>query len=203
MLVLQCSLNIPVPHRSHDSREVPGSLENSRPVIVPAAIKNEILREAGFSSGFPKPVRHRCEVYALRSLRWKDPACAFCAAPRFEDAERTTAHRYPSSSLCCLAVRNENDAPFPIQVLDAHPVKFSFVSHPGVAHQNHDVLEKAASFGSASCTRRPPPIVSVPRPRRASANVRTLFSTSILEHAESVSTPLPCEAFFSRFSERN
>ena len=30
----------------------------------------------------------------------------------------------------------------PIQVLDAHPVKLSFVTHARIAHQDDDVLEK-------------------------------------------------------------
>ena len=142
MLVLHCGLDIPVTHCSHDSRQVPGSLENSSPIVVPAAIENKIFGKPGFSSGFPEPIRHRREVSALCSLRWEDPSFASCAAPRFQDVECTIAHRHPSSPLCCLAVGNEDDAASPIQVLYTYPVQFSFVSHTGVAHQNHDVLEK-------------------------------------------------------------
>jgi len=113
MLVLHCGLDIPVTHCSHDSRQVPGSLENSSPIVVPAAIENKIFGKPGFSSGFPEPIRHRREVSALCSLRWEDPSFASCAAPRFQDVECTIAHRHPSSPLCCLAVGNEDDAASP------------------------------------------------------------------------------------------
>ncbi len=72
MLVLHCSLYIPVSHGSHDSSQVSGSLENSRPVVVPAAIENKILGKPSFSPGFPEPVRHRRKVSALCSLRASD-----------------------------------------------------------------------------------------------------------------------------------
>lgn len=64
MLVLHCGLHIPMPHRPHDSRQVSGSFENPRAIIVPAAIKNKVLGKSGFSSGFPEPVRRGREVSA-------------------------------------------------------------------------------------------------------------------------------------------
>ena len=52
------------------------------------------------------------------------------------------AHRHASPSFFGLAVRHEDHASFPIQVLDAHPVKLSFVLHAGIAHQDDDVPEE-------------------------------------------------------------
>jgi hypothetical protein len=52
------------------------------------------------------------------------------------------AHRHASLPFFGLAVRHEDHAGFPIQVLDAHPVKLSFVPHAGIAHQDDDFPEE-------------------------------------------------------------
>jgi len=83
-------------------------------------------------------------------VRWEDsarfdgktPSFAPFAAPLFKNVKDAIVHRHASPSFFRLAVRYEDHAGFPIQVLDAHPVKLSFVPHAGIAHQDDDVPEK-------------------------------------------------------------
>src|SRR5262249_52493949 len=53
-----------------------------------------------------------------------------------------TAHWNKSPPLSGLTVGHENHAVLPIEILDAHAVEFTLVSHSRIAHQDHDVAEQ-------------------------------------------------------------
>src|SRR5262245_38828296 len=72
----------------------------------------------------------------------KSPACASCGAPSTQNLEHATAHRNKSSAFGGLTVGHEDHPIFPIEILDAHAVEFSLVSHSRIAHQDDDVTEK-------------------------------------------------------------
>src|SRR5580658_6533139 len=142
MLILHRSLHILVSHRSHDGSQVSGSLQNQGAVIMSPTIQDKIFAKPSLASGFAKSLRHCGEMSRLGAIRWENPSFAFFSAPLFENVKDAIAHRYAPPSFFGLAVRHEDHAGFPIQVLDAHPVKLSFVPHAGIAHQDDDVSEK-------------------------------------------------------------
>src|ERR1700690_1150454 len=142
MLVLHRSLHILVSHGSHDGSQVSSPLQNPGAVIMSPTIEDKVFGQPSFDSGFTKSLRHCGEVSRLGALRWENPSFAPAFAPLLKNVEDAIAHRYASSSLFRLAVRHEDHAGFPIEVLDAHPVKLSFVSHAGIAHQDEDVPKK-------------------------------------------------------------
>src|SRR5271166_4102210 len=142
MLILHRSLHIPVSHGSHDGSQVSGSLQNPRAVVMSPTIEHKIFGKPSFDPGFAKPLRHCGEGCRLGALRWKNPSFAPSFAPLFKNVKDAIAHRHASPSFFGLAVRHEDHAGFPIQVLDAHPVKLSFVPHARITHQDDDVSEK-------------------------------------------------------------
>src|SRR5271165_2638786 len=142
MLILHGSLHILVAHRSHHGSQVSGLLQNPGTVIVSPAIQDKIFRKPSLGPGFTESCCHCCEVGRLGALRWEDPSFAPCAAPLFKNFIDAIAHRHASPSLFGLAVWHEDDPPVPIQVLNAHPVKLSLISHARIARQYDDVPEK-------------------------------------------------------------
>ena len=54
------------------------------------------------------------------------------------ELEDSPAHRYEPSSFRCLAVWNEDQPVLPVEILNAHPVKFTLVSHSGIAHEDEN-----------------------------------------------------------------
>ena len=66
----------------------------------------------------------------LSAFGRENPSFALFSAPLFKNVKDAIAHRYAPPSFFGLAVRHEDHAGFPIQVLDAHPVKLSFVPMP-------------------------------------------------------------------------
>ena len=92
----------------------------------------------------------------LGALRWENPPCVPSFTPPFEDVKDAIAHRHASPSLFSLGVRHEDHSACPIQVLDAHSVKLSFVPHAGIAHQDDDVPEELkAAFPPVTADRVP------------------------------------------------
>jgi hypothetical protein len=81
-------------------------------------------------------------VSRLGALRWENPSFAPSFAPLFKNVEDAIAHWHASPSFFGLAIRYKDHAAFPIQILDAHPVKLSFVPHARITHQDDDVSEK-------------------------------------------------------------
>src|SRR5271155_3311753 len=142
MLILHRSLHIPVSHGSHDGSQASGSLQNPGAVIMPSTIEDKIFGKPSFDPSFAKSLRHCGEMSRLGAFRRENPSFAFFSAPLFKNVKDASAHRYASPSLFGLAARHEDHAAFPIQILDAHPVKLSFVPHAGIAHQDDDVSEK-------------------------------------------------------------
>src|SRR5208337_1378990 len=142
MLILHGSLHILVPHRSHYGSQVSGALQNPSAEIVPPTIQDKIFRKPSLGPGFAESSCHCGEVSRLGTLRWEDPSFAPCAAPLVKNIEDAIAHRHASPSLFGLAVWHEDDPPVPIQVLNAHPVKLSLISHARIARQYDDVPEK-------------------------------------------------------------
>ncbi len=76
-----------------------------------------------------------------RALGWKHPALPH-ATSFSQQIKGPAAHRNKSSSFRGLAVWHENHLIFPLQVFDTHPVKFSLISHSGIAHQDDDIAEE-------------------------------------------------------------
>src|ERR1700692_2834018 len=142
MLILHGSLHILVPHGSHNGSQVSGSLQNPDAVIMPSTIQDKIFGKPSLDPGFAKSLRHCGEMSRRSAFRWENLSFAFFSAPLFKNVKDAIAHRYASPSFFSLAVRHEDHAGFPIQLLDAHPVKLSFVPHAGIAHQDDDVSEK-------------------------------------------------------------
>ena len=60
--------------------------------------------------------RHRIDQMCIRDS---------FSTPLFKNVKDAIAHRYAPPSFFGLTVRHEDHAGFPIQVLDAHPVKLS------------------------------------------------------------------------------
>src|SRR5260370_13626814 len=56
MLVLHGSLHISVAHGFHDSSQVPISHEDTRAVVVPGTIQNQIVGETGLPASLAKQV---------------------------------------------------------------------------------------------------------------------------------------------------
>jgi hypothetical protein len=84
-------------------------------------IQDKIFGKPSLDSGFAKSLRHCGEMSRLGAFRWENPSFAFFSAPLFKNVKDAIAHRYASPSFFGLAVRHEDHAGFPIQVLDAHP----------------------------------------------------------------------------------
>jgi hypothetical protein len=129
MLILHRSLHILVAHGSHDGSQVSGSLQNPGAVIMLPTIEDKIFGKPSFYPGFAKSLRHCGEMSRLGVFRRENPSFAFFSAPLFRNVKDAIAHRYASPSFFGLAVWYEDHAGFLIQVLDAHPVKLSFVPH--------------------------------------------------------------------------
>src|SRR5271166_2956462 len=142
MLILHRSLHILVAHGSHDGSQVSGSLQNPGAVIMPSTIEDKIFGKLRFSPSFSKSLRHRSEVSGLSAFGRENPAFALRATSCFQNVESAIAHWHAPTSLFGFAVGEEDHSAFPIQVLNAHPVKLSFVPHAGIAHQDDDVSEK-------------------------------------------------------------
>jgi hypothetical protein len=68
-----------------------------------------------------------------------------CTAAFAQNVEDSPAHRHQPSSFRGLAFRHENQAFLPIEILNTHPVEFTLISHPGIAHQYDDVTKEVAS----------------------------------------------------------
>jgi hypothetical protein len=94
--------------------------------------QDKIFGKPSLDSGLAKSLRHCGEVSRLGAFRRENPSFAFFSTPLFKNVKDAIAHRYASPSFFGLAVRHEDHAGFPIQVLDAHPVKLSFVPHAGI-----------------------------------------------------------------------
>src|ERR1700689_1428206 len=133
MLILHRSLHIPVSHGSHDGSQVSGSLQNPGAIIMPSTIEDKIFGKPSFDSSFAKSLRHCGEMSRLGAFRRENPSFAFFSAPLFKNVKDAIAHRHASPSFFVLAVRHEDPAGFPIQVLDAHPIKLSFVTAAGAS----------------------------------------------------------------------
>src|SRR5437016_3106744 len=127
MLILHSSLHILVAHGSHDGSQVSGSLQNPGAVIMPPTIEDKIFGKPSFDPGFTKSLRHCGEVSSLGTLRWENPSFTSSFASLFKNLKDAIAHRHASPSLFGLTVGNEDHTGFPIQILDTHPVKLSFV----------------------------------------------------------------------------
>src|SRR6202451_2764208 len=93
---------------------------------MPSTIEDKIFGKPSFDPSFAKPLRHCGEMSRLGAFRRENPSFAFFSAPLFKNVKDAIAHRHASPAFFGLAVRHEDHAGFPIQVLDAHPVKLSF-----------------------------------------------------------------------------
>jgi hypothetical protein len=56
VLILHRGLYIPVPHRSHYGREVAGSHQNSRAIVVSRTVENQFFRRARFVACFSEEI---------------------------------------------------------------------------------------------------------------------------------------------------
>jgi hypothetical protein len=98
--------------------------------------------------GYLRAIRELAEIGAAEIWRIEEPEAVTSTsfapsfAPLLKNVKDAITHRHVSPSFFGFAIRYEDHAGFPIQVLDAHPVKLSFVPHAGIAHQDDDVWEK-------------------------------------------------------------
>src|SRR5208337_4865361 len=109
---------------------------------MPPTVQNETFGKARLFAGVPKPICHCGEMAGLRALRWKHPPLLPRTASLCEHLEGPIAHRDASSAFFGLAIRYKDDSVRPIQVLNAHPVKLSFIPHSRISHHNDDVPKK-------------------------------------------------------------
>jgi hypothetical protein len=79
------------------------------------------------------------------ALRRKYPSLLPRIAPDPQNLEDSPAHWNKSPPFYGLTVWHKDQALLPIQVFDTHPEEFSFVPHPGVAHQDDNVPEEFTS----------------------------------------------------------
>jgi hypothetical protein len=84
-----------------------------------------------------------------RTLGRKYPTIIPRSGAPSQNLEDAPAHWHKPSALWRLAIGYEDHAVLPVEILDAHPKQFSFISHSGIAHQNNDVAKEL------SCTRAP------------------------------------------------
>src|SRR5437899_11310726 len=96
---------------------------------MPPTIEDKIFGKSSFDSGFAKSLRHDGEVSRLSAFRWENPSFTPSFAPLSKNVEDAIAHRHTSPSFFGLALPYEDYAAFPIQVLDAHPVRLSVAPH--------------------------------------------------------------------------
>ena len=89
----------------------------------------------------------------LGAFRRENPSFAFFSAPLFKNIEDAIAHRHLSPSFFGLAVRHEDHAGFPIQVLDPHPVKLGYELERG-KHGQPEIKGYTKEYLEASSPRR-------------------------------------------------
>ncbi len=153
VLVMHRSFHISVAHGLHYSSQIPSSHKNPSAVVMPRAIQDQAFGKAGFRPRLAKQSICRAYVATRRPGRWKNPPFLFCAAAFSQNLDYPSTHRNEPSPFRCLAVRNENQPVFPVEILDAHPVEFALISHSGIAHQNNDVTKEIVSFLSPLATK--------------------------------------------------
>src|SRR6516165_11557202 len=127
----------------------------------------------------------------------KHPAVLSCAAPCTQKLKDATAHGNKSSPFWSLAVRHEDHATFPIEILDPCAVEFPLVSHPRISHQGHDVAEELEGL--------PPPRACLSRFEQPSFGVavKPKMSTIFLHHFDfwSVADHFPLLRFVKHSSQ--
>ena len=79
-----------------------------------------------------------------RAHRREYPAFAPGATPVSQDFENSPTHGNKSAAFRRLAVRNENQTIFPVEILNPHPVEFALISHSRIAHQDDHVAKEIA-----------------------------------------------------------
>src|SRR5260370_37111874 len=142
MLVPHGGLHILVAHGPHDGSQIPSMHQNPSAIVMSSTIQNQILREAGFPAGLAKPVAYCGQMSRGGALGRKYPAARPRTTALPQKIKQSIAHRNEPSSFRSLAVGDEDQRVLPIQVFNAQPAEFSFVSHPRISHQDDDVAEE-------------------------------------------------------------